>query len=500
MSRSFSFFKLRAPALVLTTIALALLAPAPARAASYPDVMLGAFWNSDSDLSDTLYMSYNGVDFQQISVPYPTDGNYSDHVTGMPSYVHALHDPGLFYLDGNFWMVSGFVQNQPGLGYRFTPMLGSSKDLVHWSYPNSGSATNLAPTVMPDGARADGGYDTAGTDAFADDDGTVWIVTTLGYFAMNHGDSSLNDVMSPYIVRVDNLRPGADQQRDPGAQPQLTYGSLVPINLPDSHHDWLDPSLYKENGTYYLSIKRDGITNQIYAINDLSRASDASAWRLVCSDVVTGYEGPSLAKYNGQYFMYTDKLKDYPLGTTDTSTGNFVTQSGSLSGGWTNTRRITTSKIAEYNGETIGITIPNRHGSVIAVTDPKAKELIFELRESLGYGAYEPGLNGWQERDGKVYWYDDGIMSRYREIYDPGTDAWYWIDADGTRATNKDAYIPAGDKWVRYDENGGMVKGLEFRYGSWYYFDPITGEMLKGNVWVPEWNAWHWFDLTTGRG
>ena len=38
---------------------------ASATETDYPDMEVGVFWNSDSDRSDTVYMSYNGADFQQ---------------------------------------------------------------------------------------------------------------------------------------------------------------------------------------------------------------------------------------------------------------------------------------------------------------------------------------------------------------------------------------------------------------------------------------------------
>lgn len=47
---------------------------ASAAEADYPDMEVGVFWNSDSDRSDTVYMSYNGADFQQISTAYKADG------------------------------------------------------------------------------------------------------------------------------------------------------------------------------------------------------------------------------------------------------------------------------------------------------------------------------------------------------------------------------------------------------------------------------------------
>lgn len=68
----------------------------------YPDMEVGVFWNSDSDRSDTVYMSYNGADFQQISTAYKADGNGSAHVSGKPNYVNAIHDPSITYKDGTF--------------------------------------------------------------------------------------------------------------------------------------------------------------------------------------------------------------------------------------------------------------------------------------------------------------------------------------------------------------------------------------------------------------
>ena len=492
MGRRAEYF-LQAIVLSVAMVAACAMPAAQAEAATdYPDVELAAFWNSDQDLSDTIYMSTNGVDFQKLSVAYQTDGDAKQHVKGAPSYVNALHDPGLFYVNGSFWMISGFVQYQKEYGgYRFTPMLGSSRDLVHWSYPSSGSAANLAPTQLPKGS-VNGSYDTAGTDAMADSNGSVWIVTTLGHYGGQYGRPQ-DDVMAPYIVRADNVKANNDPSSNVVPDFHINYGSLVPIKLPDPSTNWLDPSLWKENGVYYLSIKKNGVTNQIYSISDLNRASDSKAWKLVCDNVVTGYEGPSLTKFKGQYFMYTDKLKDYPAGHADGKAGEFVTQSTSLSHGWHNTRRITTTDV---NGRSI----PNRHGSVLTVTDVSAKNVIWNLRERAGYGKYMPGLNGWQKISGKRYWYDEGVKAVSKEVYDPGSCAWYWFDKDGSMAHDKDAYIPSGDKWVRYDHEGHMIKGEDFRYGGWYYFDPVSGAMQKGVRHVnSSGGKWVYYDWTTGQ-
>lgn len=106
--------------------------------------------------------------------------------------------------------------------------------------------------------------------------------------------------------------------------------------------------------------------------------------------------------------------------------------------------------------------------------------------------------NGWVKRNGQSYWYDHGVMARSKEVYDPGSDAWYWFDADGTMAHNKDVYLTSGHKWVRYDDSGHMVKGEDHRYGSWYYFDPVTGAMQYGFVYLPS-RKWVYYNIVTGR-
>lgn len=105
--------------------------------------------------------------------------------------------------------------------------------------------------------------------------------------------------------------------------------------------------------------------------------------------------------------------------------------------------------------------------------------------------------NGWVEENGKKYWYEKGVKQgttgRGKEIYDPDSDAWYWLDAvqGGAMTVNKDVYQesaagqwadkPDGTgKWVRYDENGHMVKGWQTTEKGTYYFDPTYGTMAKG--------------------
>ncbi len=161
--------------------------------------------------------------------------------------------------------------------------------------------------------------------------------------------------------------------------------------------------------------------------------------------------------------------------------------------------------------------------------------------------------------DGTAYWYENGIRqgtlydpkgvlgfgtNRGREIYDPDTNAWYWLDSkyDGARAVNKEVWVPyvfqnedqmddaqkrevsamspfmadqvyksiveKTGKWIRYDSVGRLIIGwyevtseedkalYPDQVGNKYYYDPITGLMAKGNT-VIDGVTYH-FDEITG--
>ena len=119
--------------------------------------------------------------------------------------------------------------------------------------------------------------------------------------------------------------------------------------------------------------------------------------------------------------------------------------------------------------------------------------------------------NGWVEENGKKYWYENGVKQgttgRGKEIYDPDSNAWYWLDAvqGGAMTVSKDVYQesaagqwadkPDGTgKWVRYDAQGHMIKG--WSADKRYYFDPIYGTMAKGDA-VIDGRTYH-FDKNTG--
>lgn len=118
----------------------------------------------------------------------------------------------------------------------------------------------------------------------------------------------------------------------------------------------------------------------------------------------------------------------------------------------------------------------------------------------------------WIQIGDNEYWYENGVRQglegRGKEIYDPTSDAWYWLDSinQGKKAAGKDvyqesysAYADREDgtgKWVRYDENGHMIKGWHTTSVGTYFFEQVTGAMAKGTVEID--GQTYTFDATTG--
>lgn len=133
-------------------------------------------------------------------------------------------------------------------------------------------------------------------------------------------------------------------------------------------------------------------------------------------------------------------------------------------------------------------------------SDSKGKPIEVDINFDFYYASggnsneSQPPTNGLYVKDGKTYFYENGIMARNKEAVVNGQ--WKWFDADGTMAVSKDVYLATGNKWVRYNANGDMVKGWDTNQNGTYYFDLITGEMYKGVKKIN--NKFYYFYQITG--
>ena len=163
---------------------------------------------------------------------------------------------------------------------------------------------------------------------------------------------------------------------------------------------------------------------------------------------------------------------------------------------------------------------------------------------------YENGYRQAMYGDPKNNWYDG--TERGREIYDPVSNGWYWLDSiyDGAKAANKEVFMPYiyqdednwdadtiaaismesdtytetgitanmskqvenaildnKGKWVRYDWRGKMIKGwykvaeyeneyYPYQVGNVYYYDYKTGLMAKGETIID--GITYFFDPVSG--
>ena len=102
-------------------------------------------------------------------------------------------------------------------------------------------------------------------------------------------------------------------------------------------------------------------------------------------------------------------------------------------------------------------------------------------------------------------WWKGG-QKQYGETIRNGHWVYFDKDNDGIMARNKDVFLPTADdpdRWVRYGDDGAMIKG-EYAVGdNWYHFDEETGAMTKGWYTLPPNDVFNYerkvcYDPTTG--
>ena len=438
------------------------------------EIMVASFWTSDNDTTDTVYFSTDGVTFHEICEAFtdatPNDssksvmtkarhqyeyadpdqipseggkngweaspkvlkvdanGNYIYHATDVTSDV-TLHDPSILYDTNNkcFWMISGDATGT-GDARRVRIMMSYSFDLINWSFPAGGY---IKLSSLPSGFSSDN-WDMVAPDFIMGTDGKIYIAFSIGYFALFHNDDPLNDKMYPYVAKVNSITMPtyrdtnnmtayvADPAKIPEAQPTFTFEDAKQVKLPCmteranvAEHNHIDASFYVEGGWNYYAIKENGVTNEIWRIKDLANVSDASKWESVCYDAVTGYEGPCLTKYQGQYFLYMDRLSSFrptgldgvqsetPFGSEGTWVAKASTDDG-LNGytGWLEENIKEIQTLRKDNSKKA-----NRHGTVITVSGEAAKVVRAAAKkagykDSDLYGSVSGWANsGWYQKE-----------------------------------------------------------------------------------------------------
>ena len=439
------------------------------------------------DWHNVLCTSQNGTFFEIIGEPY--------HEFAQKDV--PFHDPGLFYKDGMFWTLASEQRDDQ----RFWPVLGLSKDLQTWTAPesrfliNGGTWEGVAYDPVPFGLSD---VDNVAPDAFVDDDGTAYMVVSAGYYGAFHGDPE-NDRMRPYLVKFKTLScdgPGSNKNEIghpyPANMRLEADGPAREIHLPIASDNRIDGSLSKEDGVYYLSIKRDGVNNEVYRNAKL----DVDGWELCADGISIGTEGPSLVKFKGAWGLYTDRIATWQ-GTGET--GIRVSQAQNANGPWPDPQPVVAVDI-DRNPQHI------RHGAVVVVSDSAALEVVKAARSAAGWdmeGAPKAWFSDVSRNDWgyeSIYWCADrGLLSGYAGTtlfgtYDGLTRAqaavvlWRYLnpaaasDPQNDAAPNKTPFTDVEDRsWYMAAVNWAVENEVMSGYSGTTHFGPydqMTREQL----------------------
>lgn len=348
----------------------------PMATSTSDDILLGMFFSAEKDFTNTIYTSLDGTSFEKIAVAYQDADGEGPGVAYESTY-GCLGNPSIIFKEGMFFACSCWDK----MDGTFRLTFGASNDLKTWARPSGAVAT------------LEGGWPTFGKNAvapdwFVDDDGSVYVVVCCGTMGAAHGSDWRDDEMYPYLIKATRFEvfdksalSGDISKRFVDSFARIELGTGRRINLPSNgwlgEHNRIDASIYKEDGVYFLCIKRNGVTNEIWTNRNIE---DCNGWSLVNGNVVEGSEGASLVKWGSTHYMYTDKLdgdwsaKGYG---NDIERGTWWVSANRLWDPWSAPQRIVTTPMSMQR--------KTRHGSVIRVTDPRAKEIVWRRRAEAGY-------------------------------------------------------------------------------------------------------------------
>ncbi|MEE1158825.1 MAG: hypothetical protein UHS51_05330, partial [Atopobiaceae bacterium] len=192
---------------VMLALALCALVPRAAYAAS--DIMVGLFYQNDSDYTNSVYMSYDGSTMTRVATTYDTQGRDGGGASIYYDSNRNIHygqvDPSIMYYGGKFWSLSGWNRRDG----KFWPMISYSEDLVHWTHPEGEGLINgthgISLNVYPSGfSSSKKGFDTVAPEWFVSKNGSVYIIFSAGYYGAFHGEPT-KDRMQAYVVKVTKL-------------------------------------------------------------------------------------------------------------------------------------------------------------------------------------------------------------------------------------------------------------------------------------------------------
>ncbi|MDO4537830.1 MAG: hypothetical protein Q4B54_06670 [Coriobacteriales bacterium] len=450
-------FRIRYGVALACALVAAILFPSASFADSFnKDIVLGCFYAGDNNPKTTIYGSVNGTTMHALS----TQGLYGGSLGGMV-------DPSIIYKDGYFWRLAGWNRQDGKIWFT----ISFSNDLQTWSAPEgdqllSGGSTRGVPVnSLPEGGTGSS-FDVVAPEWFVDDDGTVYIVVSCGYYGAFHGEPT-QDIMTPYIIKVTELSTGGFSSGSPAP------GYYYPDNLvfkaetaqkltsvASQSNNLIDGSLYKENGVYHLFIKKDGLDTQVYQTTNIM----GDNWSLEGDDLVNGYEGASVVNINGKYMMYADRVTD------STADGVRIFSSSSLASGYS---------MADYRFIAENGGVPSvRHGSVILL---------------------KAGTEGWtiaknlMVKAGLIRETASGTTAMYR-CYNPNSGEHFYT----ANIVERDNIVAAGWKneglgWVAPTSSSIAVYRLYNANGGDHHYTTSAGErdLLVNAGWRNEGIGWY---------
>ena len=352
--------------------------------AEYPDeLLLGVFTQSRLDSTDMLYVSRDGVHmefagsaFRDSTPEYDSvDESGRESVDGQ----FTLVNPSIMWHGGRFWLLGN--HHNCDVANAVCLVASSSTDLRSWT------KQTIIRVPVEGGLPPNNGkdFDAVAAD-WAEDPAThkVYAVVSLGNYGAFHGKKG--DDMRPYLIPFTALQAN-----------NVVPSKAMRIHLPyKDDHDRIDGSLYFENGKALYSVKRDGVSNELWRIDDLRQSGDASKWTRIGSDLALYHEAPSLTYFHGRYRYYFDRLSAYPSGrSTKKMTGTYVMSSKSLSEGWSGLQQLIAynsegAVLSKYEQGAANTTDGPRHGTVITLRDPRAIRIAMKARNSHSWSGSMP--------------------------------------------------------------------------------------------------------------